>query len=140
MYVDKELTMCANQEMIGSSATDYSLYCINLGSTVGDIGSGAPLYVIINVGTAFASGTSTGTVQFKVLEESDTTIDSGSTVLVETKAFLVTALTAGKVLAIPIPAGIITKQYLGLSATYAVEEVTAGKIDAFVAIQPPLNP
>ena len=141
MYVDKQLQLCDNQEMIGASAaSDYGLYCINLSGVVGDIGSGTPLYVIINVTTAFASGSSTGTVVFAVVDEEDSTIDSGSAGIVQTKAILVTALTQGKVIAIPLPAGLITQQYLGLKTTYGTEEVTAGNIDAFVAIQPPLNP
>jgi len=139
--IDKELQVCDNQEMIGASAAvDYSNYAINLSGVVGDPGSGTPLYMVVNVTTAFTSGNSTGTVVFAVIEEDDTTLDASSVVVIQTKPILVTALTAGKRFALPLPAGLITKQYLGLKTTYGTEEVTAGKIDAFIAIQPPLNP
>jgi len=138
MYVDDTLLICDNQEMIGSSTTDYSLYAVNLGTTR-DVGKGEPAFLVINVTTAFASGTSTGTVCFALVDEEDETIDSGSVVIVQTAPIIVTRLTAGKIIVIPIPAGLITQQYLGVKATYATEEVTAGKIDAHIAVDAQTN-
>ena len=142
MYVDDLLLICEGQQMVGSSAaTDYSEATINLSGVVGDPGSGAPLYMIVVVTTAFASSGSTATVTFQVRDEADVDVlDSGSTIIVQTDAIIVTTLTEGKVLCIPLPAGLITQQYLGLSCLYGGETVTAGNIDAFIGLHAVLNP
>ncbi len=138
MYVDDHLLLCDNQEMIGSSTSDYSSQAINLGNER-DVGKGEPLILVINVTTAFASGTSIGTVVFALVDEEDETLAGTSVVIVQTAPLLVTALPAGKIIVIPLPAGLITQQYLGLKVTYAAEEVTAGKIDAFIALNAQTN-
>ena len=139
MYVDDTMLICDGQEMIGAAAAvDYSLYALNLG-TVRDVGKGEPAFLVINVTTAFTSGTSTGTVVFALIDEEDETLDGSSVVIVQTAPLLVTRLTAGKIIVIPIPAGLITQQYLGVKTTYAEETVTAGKIDAFIAVDVQTN-
>ena len=138
MYVDDTLLLCDNQEMIGSATSDYSTYAVNLGTTR-DVGKGEPAFLVINVTTAFTSGTSTGTVCFALVDEEDSTIDGSSVVIVQTAPIIVTTLVAGKVIVIPIPAGLITQQYLGVKATYATEEVTAGKIDAHIGVDAQTN-
>lgn len=139
MFVDDTLLLCDNQEMIGASAAiDYSSQAINLG-TVRDVGKGEPAYLVINVTTLFESGGDIGTVVFALIDEEDETLDGESVVIVQTAPILVTALTAGRIIVIPIPAGLITQQYLGLKTTYGGETVTAGKIDAFIALDAQTN-
>lgn len=139
MYVDDELLLCDNQETIGIvDASVYSLQAINLG-TVRDVGKGEPAYLVINVTELFESATSIGTVVFALVDEEDETLADTSLVIVQTAPILVTALTAGRIIVIPIPAGLITQQYLGLKVTLAGEEVTAGRIDAFIALDAQTN-
>lgn len=141
MYVDDLVMICDNQEMKGSSTEDFSEASIDLSSTVGDPGSGAPLYMIICVTTGFVSSSDTGTVQFSVLGDAAVdTIDGSSTVIIETAKITTDLLPIGTVLCIPLPAGLITLRYLGLKCTYATTEVTAGNIDAFIGLHPVLNP
>ena len=138
MFVDDTLLLCDNQETIGSSTSVYSSQAINLG-TVRDVGKGEPAYLVINVTTLFESGTSIGTVVFALVDEEDETLAGTSVVIVQTAPILVSALTAGRIIVIPIPAGLTTQQYLGLKVTLAAEEVTAGKIDAFIALDAQTN-
>ena len=132
MYVDDKLLLCDNQEMIGSATDVYSLFALNLG-TIRDIGKGEPAYLVINISEAYETTTTTGRVVFALVDEEDETLAGTSVVIVQTAAILATELTAGRIIVIPIPAGLITQQYLGVKVTLSVEEVTAGRIDAFIA-------
>jgi len=132
MYVDDKLLICDNQEMIGSATDVYSLFALNLG-TIRDIGKGEPAYLVINISEAYETTTTTGRVVFALVDEEDETLAGTSVVIVQTAAILATELTAGRIIVIPIPAGLITQQYLGVKVTLSVEEVTAGRINAFIA-------
>ena len=138
MFVDKELLLCDGQQVIGTDTDVYSGQAINLG-TVRDVGKGEPAYLVINVTTLFESGTSIGTVVFALVDEEDETLEATSKVIVQTAPLVVDTLTAGRIIVIPIPAGLITQQYLGLKATIATEQVTAGNIDAFIALDAQTN-
>ena len=138
MYVDDHLLLCDGEEMIGSATSVYSAQQINLGNER-DIGKGETASLVINVTVAYASGTSTGTVVFALVDEEDATLAGTSVVIVQTAPLIVTRLPAGKIIVIPIPAGLITQQYLGLKVTLATEEVTAGSIDAFIAVDAQTN-
>ena len=138
MYVDKELLLSDAQDLSQVAGSYYSTNAINLSGVVGDPGN-APLYVVICVDEAFTSGGS-ATVQFDVIDEADATLDGSSVIIVSTRAIAIATLSLGKVIAIPLPAGLITQQYLGLKYTIAVATTTAGTVTAFVAKDLPLNP
>lgn len=135
MYVDKQLRLEDSLDLAGTATTKYSTNAINLSGVVGDPGSGTPLYMVICVEVAFAGA---GTVKFNIVDEADSTIDSGSVVIVSTTTLPLTSLTLGKVIAIPLPAGLITQQYIGMSYTNS-GTLTAGTISAFVALSPGTN-
>jgi len=139
MYVDKELLLSDSQDLSQSAGSYYSTYAINLGGTVGDIGSGNPLYLVCCVDEAFTSAGS-ATVQICLIAEDDTTLDSGSTIIVQTDDIAYTTLTAGKIIVIPVPAGLITQQYIGVRYDIGTATTTAGTISAFIATSPPTNP
>ena len=139
MYVDKQCLLSDSQDLSQDAGNFYSTYTYNLGSTTGDPGSGNPLYVVICVDAAFTSAGS-ATVKFVVIDEADTTLDDSSVEIIATRAIAYTTLTAGKVIVIPIPAGLITQQYIGLKYVIGTATTTAGTVTAFVALQPPLNP
>jgi len=137
MYVDKQLQLEDSLDMGAFTATTtYSTNAINLGGVVGDIGVGTPLYMLICCEEAFAGA---GTVKFNIVDEADSTIDSGSVVIVSTTTLALSTLTEGKILAIPIPAGLITQQYIGMSYTNS-GTLTAGIISVVLALSPSLNP
>ena len=131
MYVDKQLQIEDSLDMGAYTATTtYSTNAINLSGVVGDIGVGSPLYMIICVEEAF---TGSGTVKFNVVDEEDNTIDSSSVEIVSTDTLALARLTLGKVIAIPIPAGLVTQQYIGMSYTNSAT-LTAGIVTIFLAL------
>jgi len=136
VYVDKQLRLEDSLDLTGTATTTYSTNAINLSGVVGDPGSGTPLYMVICVEVAF---TGAGTVQFNIVDEADSTIDGSSVVKVSTTTLALTSLTLGKVFAIPLPAGLITQQYIGMSYTNS-GTLTAGTISAFIALSPSTNP
>jgi len=135
MYVDKQLRLEDSLDLTGTATTQYSTNAINLSGVVGDIGVGSPLYMVICCEVAF---TGAGTVQFNIVDELDSTIDGSSVVIVSTTTIAIASLTLGKVFAIPIPAGLITQQYLGMSYTNS-GTLTAGTISAFLALSPGIH-
>ena len=137
MYVDKQCLLSDAQDLSQDAGNFYSTNTYNLGHTK-DPGTGNPLYVVICVDEAFTSAGS-ATVKFVVIDEADTTLDDSSVEIIATRAIAYTTLTAGKVIVIPIPAGLITQQYIGLKYVIGTATTTAGTVTAFVALQPPLH-
>lgn len=139
MFVDSQCLLGEDMDLsAGSASIIYGAYAYNLGSTK-DPGGGRPIYMVIVIDEAMTSANSTGTVVFALVDEEDETIDSGSVEIVQTDPLLVTRLTLGKVIVIPIPAGIITQQYLGVRATIGGETTTAGTATVFLALDPLSN-
>jgi len=140
MYVDKELLFTATAMDLSttSGSVVYGDCAINLSANT-DIGKGRTVYAVFVIDVAMASANSTGTVVFAVVDEEDNEIDSGSVEIVQTDPLLVTRLTEGKVIAIPIPANLITQQYLGVRATIGGETTTAGTCTAFLALEAQTN-
>ena len=139
MFVDKQLLLSDSQDLSQTANSYYSTNAINLSSVVGDIGSGAPKWMNIVVDEAFASS-GAATVVFAIIDEEDSTLDDDSVVILQTRALAYTLLTEGKIICIPLPAGLITQQYLGMKYTIAGATTTAGKVSSFISTQPVLNP
>jgi hypothetical protein len=99
-----------------------------IGNITADFGRGKAIYDEVRVTTAFTSGSSTATVQVKLIMADSADLVTGQTVLQETAAILVTALVVGYRLRLgTVPAG-VTKRYLGYLFVVAVETVTAGTL------------
>ncbi len=107
---------------------------IDLGATLQDIGNGQPVYLVIQVNTAFVGTNSTTT--FDLCSDSTANLATSKTTHVSTGAIPVASLVAGftKILALPIEA--TYERYLGLWETVATANVTAGKINAFLTTTP----
>jgi len=134
MFVDKQCLLSDSQDLSQTAGSYYSTYAYNLGHTQ-DPGAGRPIGVVFCVDAAFVG--SGATVQFDIIDEEDTTLDGSSVVIASTRAIAITSLTLGKVFMLPIPAGIITQQYIGVKYTIAVATTTAGTVSAFIAFDPP---
>jgi hypothetical protein len=111
---------------------------IDLGATptLRDLGNGEPLYLVLQVDTAFVGNNAT--VQFQLASDSTADLNTSKTVHIDTTAL---ALGAGsttnwsvagftKIYALPIEA--TYERYLGLWMTVATANVTAGKLNAFL--------
>jgi hypothetical protein len=139
MYVDKNLMMTNALAAYGSAGTVYGDYSIDLKDTgkYADLGEGTPVAVVFTVDTAFA-GTSGSLITFQVLIDSDLTIDASSKIVAQSGPIPVTALPAGKVIAVPISAGVIqafgsTYDHLGVGFLTSVQTSSAGAASSFVA-------
>ncbi len=117
----------------------YGDQTIDLGSTK-DPGGGRPIYLVIVVDTAFTSSSSTATVVFALVDEADVDVcDSGSTEILQTDPLVVTRLPLGKVIVIPVPAGLITQRYLGFRGKVGTDTIDTGTVTAFLALDPLSN-
>ncbi len=131
MYLDSLLKLSDAQDFSQTTGDYYSTNVINANVTR-DIGPGEQLALVIVVDEAFTSSSSTATVIFSVIDEADTTLDSSSVEIVKTDTLVVTRLTLGKIIILPIPSGLITQQYLGMRVDIGTDTTTAGTVTAFV--------
>lgn len=137
MYVDKH-TMMANAlaAYTTQNAIVYGDYSIDLGTTgkYADLGAGRPVAVVFTVDTAFVGAGAS--VTFNVLCDVDLTMDASSVIVASTGAIAITSLTAGKVIVVPIPKGVLgsTYDHLGVSFLSTGAATTAGACSAFVAM------
>ena len=102
-----------------------------------DIGQGQPVYLVIQVDTAIASAT--GSFKFKLCSDAQAAIavDGTQTIHLETGAKLQAALTAGTLVAcVALPMGLVYEQYLGIVQETITAAATAGKINAFLTMDP----
>jgi hypothetical protein len=99
--------------------------------TARDIGNGHPIYLVIQVDTAFVGVG--GSVNFRVKSDSTANLATAPVTHFETGATAVTALTAGKRWVFELPLGADYKNFVGLTATSTGANTTAGKIDAYIS-------
>ena len=139
MILDERTEFCDATALNTGGAGSYLLGdVIDLGSIGRDIGSGQPLFLVIQVDTAATSGGS-ATGNFTLASDAQAAIatDGSATVHATTGAIAVAALTAGRTFCIPIPLeGNTYERYLGILQTTAVAAFTAGKINAFLTLDP----
>jgi hypothetical protein len=140
MYTDSDLMMASAQAAYGSAGTVYGPYSVDMGDTgkYADLGKGRPVAVQFTVDTAFA-GTTGSLILFQVLADVDLTMDASSKIIVQTGPIPVTALTIGKVVTIPIPAGVIplfgtTYDHLGVAIETTTQTSSAGAVTAVVVM------
>lgn len=139
MILDERNEFCDATALNTGAAGSYLLGdVIDLGAVPGDIGNGQPLYLVIQVDTAATSGGS-ATGNFTLASDAQAAIatDGSATVHSTTGAIAVAALTAGRTFCIPVPnIGNTYERYLGILQTTAVAAFTAGKINAFLTLDP----
>lgn len=138
-YVDKELLLMNGQDLGQTYGnTYYSAYAINLGSTNGDPGAGQTQWLVIHVDEEFTSS-GNATVQFHLIDEANKDLDGSSVIILSTRALDYTVLTLGKVIAMALPMGLITQQFIGLSCTIGVATTNAGTVTAYLSRDLPSN-
>ncbi len=114
-----------------------------------DIGNGRPIYLVITVDTEIITGGSAGTVNFQLASDSTAAIatDGSATVHFDTGPIVTDdsaansdLCNAGAVLccvALPLE-GKAYEQYLGILCVTTTTTTTAGKINAFLTLDPPV--
>jgi len=120
---------------------------IDLGSAHRDIGNGQPVYFVITTDTEIITGGAAGTVKFQLVSDAAAAIatDGSATVHIDTGTFVTddaaandSQLNAGGVIcciALPIE-GHVYERYLGVLCVTATTTTTAGKINAFLTLDP----
>lgn len=119
---------------------------IDLGSASRDIGSGQPVYLIIQTDTEIITGGSAGTIKFQLASDSTADLATSATIHLDTGTLVTDDAAAndarlnagGLIFSAPLPQGAVYERYLGILAVIGTTTVTAGKINAFLAFdQPP---
>lgn len=134
MILDKRNEFCDAVALNTGAAGTYLLGDqIDLGAAR-DVGNGQPVYLVITVDTLPTSG-GAATAQFTLASDATAAISTTtSTVHLLTKAFAISEMAAGQVLAaIALPMeGVAYERYLGLLQTTGTAAFTGGKVNAFL--------
>lgn len=136
MILDSLLRLSDSEDISQAAGDKYSTSVLNTSTVLGDLGAGETIYAIFCIDAAVTSAGSAGTVVFAIIDEADTTLDGSSVVICQTAPLVVTRLTLGKIIVLPIPTGLITQQYIGAKYTIATETTTAGTVSTFIGVGP----
>lgn len=148
MIMDERLEFADAVSVAAAAGTALIGDVIPLGSVHRDIGQGQPVYLVITVDTEIITGGSAGTIEFQLASDAQAAIATdGSATVHWSSGSLVTddaaansaKLNAGSVLAaIALPLeGNIYEAFLGILCVTATTTTTAGKINAFLTLDPP---
>lgn len=135
MILDERNEFCDATALNTGAAGTYLIGDqIDLG-TARDVGNGQPLYLVITVDTLPTSA-GAATAQFKLVSDASASIatDGSASLHFETKAFAISEMAAGTVLAavaLPIE-GVAYERYLGILQTTGTAAFTGGKVNAFL--------
>lgn len=107
---------------------------IDLGATptLRDLGNGEPIFLVIQVSTAFAGA---GNVTFDLVSDSTANLATSKTTHLTTGALAYTVYTAGKTFIYALPQEATYERYLGLWETTS-GNLTGGNINAFLTKDP----
>ena len=150
MIMDERLEFADAVSVAAAAGTALIGDVIDLSSIGRDIGDGEPLWLVISVDTEIITGGSAGTLQFVLASDAQAAIatDGTATAHYTSRAFVTddsaandTAMNAGQfpvVIALPRE-GPVYERYLGILAITGTTTTTAGKINAFLTLDPPRN-
>jgi hypothetical protein len=135
MILDKRNEFCDAVALNTGAAGTYLVGDqIDLG-VARDMGNGEPMYLVITVDTLPTSA-GAATAQFQLASDASASIATNGTATVhlETKAFAISEMAAGTMLAaIALPLeGVAYERYLGILQVTGTAAFTAGKINAFL--------
>lgn len=143
MIID-DRTEFADATALSTAGTGLALVgdVVNLGVVSGGLGANIdkPLYLVISVDTTVTSA-GAATVAFVLASDAQAAIavDGSATEHFRTKAFPKATLVAGYQTVIPVPPPAPNyEQFLGIIQDVGVAALTAGKINAFLTLSPPV--
>lgn len=148
MILDERLEFADAASVAAAAGTALIGDVIDLGATARDVGMGQQLYFVITVDTEIITGGTAGTIKFQLASDAQAAIatDGSATVHYDSGTFVTddsaansVQMNAGEIVcAVPLPLqGAVYERYLGVLATIATTTVTAGKINAFLTLDPP---
>lgn len=132
MFLDERNEFCDATSAILAVGNAIIGDVMDLGSapTLRDIGDGEPVYLVLQVDTAFVGATAT--IQFQLCSDSTADLATSKTVHLDTGAIAVATWAAGYTKVMALPPEATYERYLGLWETVGTANVTAGKINAFL--------
>lgn len=145
MIIDDRNEFCDAVACNTGAAATYNLGDIIDLSVARDMGNGRPIFLVITVDTEIITGGTAGTVAFQLVSDATTTIatDGSQTVHHTSRTFVtddtaLTELQAGEVavcLALPLE-GVAYERYLAVQQVTGTTAITAGKVNAFLTLDP----
>lgn len=138
MLIDKNAQLCDNATVTATVANAIIGDVYDTGSvpTLKDIGLGAKqMFLVISVDTAVTSNGS-ATVQFTLLSDSTADLTTSATTHITSIDIPKASLTAGAQFIYPLPPGSY-ERYMGLFANTKVQTLNAGKVSAYLTLDPP---
>ena len=148
MIMDERLEFADAVSVAAAAGTALIGDVIDLGATPRDIGQGQQVFLVITTDTEIITGGSAGTVQFVLASDAQAAIatDGSATAHWTSRAFVTDDSAAndaqmnagGIIAAIALPLqGVVYERYLGILCVTATTTTTAGKINAFLTLDPP---
>ncbi len=140
MWIDENLEFADAKALAAlNNSAELVGDVVDLGGVTRDVGQGQPMYLVLQVSTAFTSG-GAASVEFELASDAVAGIQTDATQTTHWRSdtILVTALTAGFTFVIPLPMGsVLYERYLGvLARETASQALTAGAINAFLTTDP----
>jgi len=147
MILDERTEFADAASVAAAAGTALIGDVIDLSAAARDIGQGQPLYLVITTDTEIITAGAAGTLKFQLVSDAQAAIavDGSATVHVDTGTFVTddsaansAQFNAGGVIAcIALPVqGQVYERYLGILAVTATTTTTAGKINAFLTLDP----
>lgn len=147
MILDKKLELCdAVSVALTAGATPQNIGDVLDLEAARDLGNGQPLYLVINVDTSIITGGAAGTIQFRLVSDSTDTIATNGTESLHwasdtfvTDDDALNDLDAGDTVAVvplPLDGSKPYERYLALQVVVLTTDTTAGKINAFLTLDP----
>lgn len=148
MWLDERLEFADAVTVAAAAGTALIGDVIDL-QVARDIGRGNPIYLVITTDTEIITAGSAGTIKFQLASDAQAAIatdgsasihiDTGTLVTDDAAANSAQLNAGGVIFAGVVPAeGRVFERYLGILAVIATTEVTAGKINAFLTMEPSL--
>lgn len=147
MWLDERTEFADAVSVAAAAGTALIGDVIDLGANHRDVGAGKPVYLVITTDTEIITAGAAGTIKFQLASDAQAAIatDGSASVHLDTGTFVTddaavndARLNAGGVIfvgALPME-GRVYERYLGILAVIATTEVTAGKINAFLTLDP----
>ena len=147
MIMDHRLEFADAVSVAAAAGTALIGDVIDLGSVHRDIGSGQDVFLVITVDTEIITGGVAGTVKFQLVSDAQAAIatDGSATVHIDTGTFVTGAANAndvqlnagGTIFLGRLPnEGHTYEEFLGILCITATTTTTAGKINAFLTLDP----
>lgn len=142
MLMDKRTTFASAVAIGGSTGRRLVGDVIDIGA-LRDIGAPSNIWLVVQLQTAMTSGGS-ATVQIELASDAQAAIatDASATVHATSESFAFDSKVVGdtlfQCLLPPEAADVTYERYLGILVNVGTAALTAGKINAFLTLQPPI--